>query len=48
LANRTEIDVYLAAEEDAFEAMPQPLESSAPALYNKLVAAKALQQQVSL
>ncbi len=40
LANRAEIDIYLAAEEEAFEAMSQPLETSSPALYNKLIAAK--------
>jgi uncharacterized protein (DUF433 family) len=46
LANRTEIDTYLAAEEAAFEAMPQPLQSSDPALYNKLMEAKAARAQV--
>lgn len=33
LANRTEIDAYLAAEEDAFNAMSQPLMFTDPALY---------------
>ncbi|MCC5635142.1 DUF433 domain-containing protein [Nostoc sp. CHAB 5844] len=41
LANRTEIDAYLAAEEAAFDSMPQPLQATAPDLYNKLMAAKA-------
>lgn len=45
LANRTEIDAYLAAEEEAFDAMPQPLQASAPALYNRLMAAKAANRQ---
>ena len=40
LANRADIDAYLAAEETAFDAMPQPLQATAPALYNKLMAAK--------
>ncbi|NJS10392.1 MAG: hypothetical protein HC789_08410, partial [Microcoleus sp. CSU_2_2] len=38
LANRAEIDAYLAAEEVAFDAIPQPLQTSDPALYNKLQA----------
>jgi uncharacterized protein (DUF433 family) len=46
LANRTEIDTYLVAEEAAFEAMLQPLLSSDPALYNKLMEAKAARSQV--
>jgi len=46
LGNRAEIDAYLAAEEAAFDAMPQPLQTSDPALYNKLMAAKAARQQV--
>jgi len=41
LANRAEIDAYLAAEEEAFDAMPQPLQTTDPLLYNKLIAAKA-------
>jgi uncharacterized protein (DUF433 family) len=41
LANRTEIDAYLVAEEEAFDAMPQPLRIDDPVLYNKLMAAKA-------
>ncbi|BAZ13739.1 hypothetical protein NIES4071_55790 [Calothrix sp. NIES-4071] len=40
LANRGEIDTYLALEEAEFEAMPQPLESTDPELYNKLIAAR--------
>jgi uncharacterized protein (DUF433 family) len=46
LANRPEIDAYLAAEEDAFETMSQPLQATDPALYNKLLAAKASRSQV--
>lgn len=46
LANRTEIDAYLAAEETAFDAMPQPLQTTDPGLYSKLMAAKAARQQV--
>ena len=44
LANRAEIDAYLAAEEAAFVAMPQPLRTTDPVLYNKLMAAKAARQ----
>jgi uncharacterized protein (DUF433 family) len=40
LANRPAIDAYLAAEELAFDAMPQPLRVDDPALYAKLMAAK--------
>lgn len=46
LANHTEIDAYLAAEEAAFEAMPQPLETTDPNLYSKLIAAQAARRQV--
>jgi len=46
LAKRAEIDAYLAAEETAFDAMPQPLQTTDPALYNKLMAAKAARQQI--
>lgn len=46
LANRAEIDAYLASEEEAFDAMPQPLQIDDPALYDKLIAAKAARQQV--
>ncbi|MCU0565206.1 MAG: DUF433 domain-containing protein [Oculatellaceae cyanobacterium Prado106] len=46
LANRQEIDIYLAAEEEAFEAMPQPLQSTDPDLYDRLVAAKSARQQL--
>jgi hypothetical protein len=45
LANRADINVYLAAEEEAFDVMPQPLQTDDPALYNKLMAAKAVRQQ---
>ena len=48
LANCTEIDVYLAAEEAAFESMPQPLQVQDPDLYNKLMAAKASKQRENL
>ncbi len=47
LANRAEIDAYLAAEEKAFDAMPQPLQTTDPALYNKLIAAKAARQEIN-
>jgi uncharacterized protein (DUF433 family) len=40
LTNRTEIDTYLAEEAAAFEAMPQPLQTSSSVLYNKLMKAK--------
>jgi uncharacterized protein (DUF433 family) len=46
LAHRAEINAYLAAEEIAFDAMPQPLQTTDPALYSKLRAAKAARQQV--
>ncbi|MCC5668032.1 DUF433 domain-containing protein [Nostoc sp. CHAB 5784] len=46
LANRAEIDAYLAAEEAAFDAMPQPLQTTDPDLYNKLMASKAARQQI--
>lgn len=46
LANRAEIDAYLTAEEAAFDAMPQLLQTMDPALYSKLMAAKAAKQQV--
>jgi uncharacterized protein (DUF433 family) len=45
LANRAEIDIYLAAEEAAFDAMPQPLQTTDLALYNKLMAAKLARQR---
>ena len=48
LANRPEIDAYLAAEEVAFDTMPQPLQLTDPDLYNKLVAAKATRQRAKL
>ncbi len=46
LANRAGIDAYLAAEEDAFDAIPQPLQTTDPALYGKLIEAKAARRQV--
>lgn len=45
LANRSDIDAYLASEEDAFNAMPQPLQVDAPSLYQKLIAAKESSRQ---
>lgn len=45
LANSAEIDAYLADEEAAFDAMPQLLQTTDPALYNKLMAAKAARQK---
>jgi uncharacterized protein (DUF433 family) len=48
LANRAEIDVYLVAEEAAFDTMPQPLQTDAPALYGKLMAAKMARRQAEL
>jgi uncharacterized protein (DUF433 family) len=45
LANRAEIDAYLAAEEEAFDAMPQPLQTADPTLYSKLMAAKTARRQ---
>lgn len=45
LANRSDIDAYLMLEEQAFDAMPQPLEVDAPSLHQKLMAAKASSQQ---
>lgn len=41
LANRNEIDAYLAQEEASFDAMPQPLKTDNPLLYQKLMNAKA-------
>ncbi|QMS90428.1 hypothetical protein HUN01_23650 [Nostoc edaphicum CCNP1411] len=46
LANRADIDADLEAESAAFDTMPQPLQAADPALYNKLMAAKAARQQV--
>lgn len=40
LANRADIDAYLAAEEAEFDSMPQPLQATNPALYEKLIVAK--------
>lgn len=40
LANRSDIDAYLIAEEQVFDAMPQPLQIGSSALYQKLIAAK--------
>lgn len=46
LANRADIDAYLAAEEIAFDTMPQPLQAIDPALYNKLMAVKVARKAV--
>jgi uncharacterized protein (DUF433 family) len=46
LANRDEIDADFAAEEAAFDAMPQPLQTTDPALYHKLLAAKESRPQL--
>ena len=46
LANRADLDTYLADEEAAFDEMPQPIQTSDPALYDKLMAAKAARQQI--
>lgn len=46
LANRNDIDAYLAAEAAAFEDMPQPLQKDAPDLYDKLIKVKAVRGQV--
>ncbi|MBG1268344.1 DUF433 domain-containing protein [Nostoc sp. WHI] len=46
LANRADIDAYLEAESAAFDTMSQPVQTADPALYNKLMAAKAARQQV--
>ena len=48
LANCDEIDAYLEAEEVEFDSMPQPLQTDAPELYAKLMAAKAKQQRVKM
>ncbi len=36
LANRVEIDAFLAAEESEFDSMPQPLQATDPALYDAI------------
>jgi uncharacterized protein (DUF433 family) len=48
LANQTEIDAYLAAEEKEFESMPQPLQTTDPILHNKLIALKMESQNLAL
>lgn len=40
LANRAAIDDYLMSEEQSFDTMLQPLKTDAPALYERLLAAK--------
>ena len=47
LANRDLIDSYLTAEEAEFAAMPQPIQVTAPDLYNKLMIAKVAKHSVS-
>jgi uncharacterized protein (DUF433 family) len=47
LANRAEINAYLADEEDTFDTMPQPLQTADPNLYSKLMAAKSAGQQAA-
>ena len=47
LANRTDIDAYLSQEEAEWDSMPQPLLDRDPDLYNKLMAAKALNQKAT-
>ncbi|MEO0457941.1 MAG: DUF433 domain-containing protein [Cyanobacteria bacterium P01_A01_bin.114] len=42
LANRSKIDTYLKAEEQAFDNMLQPLQVDAPSLHQKLVTARNL------
>lgn len=45
LANRSDIDAYLIAEEQAFDSMPQPLQIEAPELHQRLTAARKSVQQ---
>ncbi|WP_019508203.1 DUF433 domain-containing protein [Pleurocapsa sp. PCC 7319] len=45
LANRSDIDAYLISEEQAFDAMLQPLQVDAPSLHQKLLSAKESVQQ---
>jgi uncharacterized protein (DUF433 family) len=45
LANRADIDAYLIAEEQAFDAMPQILQIDDPTLHQKLIAARESAQQ---
>ena len=45
LANRSDIDAYLISEEQAFDAMPQPLQVDAPSLHQKLLSARESLQQ---
>ncbi|NEP50482.1 MAG: hypothetical protein F6K65_17380 [Moorea sp. SIO3C2] len=46
IANREQIDTYLALEEEEFDAMPQPLQSTDPSLYNKLISRLAKKQSL--
>ncbi len=46
LANRDDIDAYLALEEEEFDLMPQPLQISDPSLYNKLISRLAKKQRL--
>ena len=45
LANLSDIDAYLISEEQAFDAMGQPLQVDAPSLHQKLIAARESVQQ---
>ena len=45
LSNRSDIDAYLTTEEEAFEAMSQPIQGNAPELYKKLMTAKKSQEE---
>ncbi|NEQ63242.1 MAG: DUF433 domain-containing protein [Moorea sp. SIO4A1] len=46
LANRDQIDTYLALEEEEFDAMAQPLQNTDPSLYNKLRSRLAKKQRL--
>ena len=45
LANRSDIDAYLIAEEEALVNMPQPPKAYAPEFYQKLMVSKAATKQ---
>jgi len=45
LAHRSDIDAYLISEEQAFDAMPQPLQIDAPSLHQKLMTAREAAQR---
>ncbi|WP_293074362.1 DUF433 domain-containing protein [Moorena sp. SIO4A5] len=48
LANREQIDTYLALEEEEFNAMAQPLQTTDPSLYNKLISRLAKKQRLGV